>query len=135
LVSVPSLPPRCFYFCRLSKFITCSSLLGALLYTSRVSGLRTSALYWWIWNYLSKKKKITVLTFFCISHILARRNILYSRTAVKNSQTGKGEEECSAFAILFLLCHFILVFSIFCFLFLFSVIFFFLSVSSLIFSL
>jgi len=34
-----------FYFCRLSKFITCSSLLGALLYTSRVLGLRPSALY------------------------------------------------------------------------------------------
>jgi hypothetical protein len=42
---IASLPPRCFYFCRLSKFISCSSRLGALLYTSSVLGLRPSALF------------------------------------------------------------------------------------------
>jgi len=36
---------ECFYLCRFFKFIFCSFLLGALLYTSYILGLRPSALY------------------------------------------------------------------------------------------
>jgi hypothetical protein len=70
-------------------------------------------------NEIFANNKITVLTLFCISHILARRNILYSRIALNKSQTGKGEEECSAFATLFTLPFYISISHFFVFYFYF----------------
>jgi len=56
LDSVPSLL-ECFYLCRFFKFILCSIILGALLYTSRVLELHSSALLInWIEITYKKKK-------------------------------------------------------------------------------
>jgi hypothetical protein len=47
---------ECLYFCRLFKFTFCSTRLRALLYTSRVQGLRPLALFNKLLLLIKKKK-------------------------------------------------------------------------------